>query len=144
SPQLSLDARRLYYLVRPGATTSSSLELRSMELSSGRSDRLITDRPITQFIVSSDEKEVAFSTLTPDGVSEIWLAAMDRSTPPRRIAQKADTVSFAGSDLVCRALDDKSNFVERIGRDGNGRRRMLDTPILGILDVSPDGKWASV
>jgi hypothetical protein len=143
SPQLSLDARRLYYLVRQGSTTSS-FELRSMELSSGRSDRLITDRSVTQFDVSDDEREVAFSTLTPEGVSEIWLAAIDRSTPPRRIARNADTVSFAGSDLVFRSLEDKSNFIERIGKDGNGRRRMVEAPIIGIGAVSPDGKWATV
>jgi eukaryotic-like serine/threonine-protein kinase len=126
SPQLSLDARRLYYLVRQSSTTY--FELRSMELSSGRSERLITDRSVTQFAVSDDEREVAFSTLTPEGVSEIWLAAIDRSTPPRRIAQNADALSFAGSDLVFRSLEDKSNFIERIGKDGNGRRRMLDAP----------------
>jgi Tol biopolymer transport system component len=144
SPQLSLDARRLYYLVRQSSTTSSDFELRSMELSSGRSDRLITDRPVTQFTVSEDEREVVFSALTPGGVSEIWLAAIDRSTPPRRIAQNADGVSFAGSDLVFRSLEDKRNFIERIGKDGNGRRRVFDTPILGLVDVSPDGKWATV
>jgi eukaryotic-like serine/threonine-protein kinase len=144
SPQLSLDGRRLYYLLRQSSTTSSSFELRSMELSSGRSDRLITDRSVTQFAVSDDEREVAFSAVTPWGVSEIWLAAVDRSAPPRRIAQNADAVSFAGSDLVFRSLEDKSNFIERIGKDGNGRRRVLETPILGLVDVSPDGKWATV
>jgi hypothetical protein len=115
-----------------------------MELSSGRSDRLITDRSVTQFAVSDDERDVAFSALTPEGVSEIWLAAIDRSTPPRRIARNADTVSFAGSDLVFRSLEAKSNFIERIGKDGNGRRRMLDAPIIGIVAVSPDGKWATM
>ena len=143
SPQFSLDARRLYYLVRQ-STTTSSFELRSMELSSGRSDRLITDRSVTQFDVSDDEREVTFSTLTPEGVSEVWLAAIDRSTPPRRIARNADSVSFAGSELVFRSLEEKSNFIERIGKDGNGRRRMLDTPIIDIVAVSPDGKWATV
>jgi len=97
-PQLSLDGRRLYYLVRQSATSSDSFELRSMELSSGRSNRLITDRSVTQFTVSLDEKEVAFSAKTAEGVSEIWLASTDRSTPPRRITQNADQVSFAGSD----------------------------------------------
>jgi len=143
SPQLSLDARRLYYLVRPSSTTSSSFELRSLELSSGRSERLITDRSVTQFTVSEDEKEVAFSTLSPDGVSEIWLAEIDRSTPPRRIAQKANAVFFAGSGLIFLSLEDKQNFIERIGKDGNGRRRVLDRPILGLQGVSPDGKWVT-
>ena len=142
-PQLSLDGRRLYYLVRQSATSSDSFELRSMELSSGRSDRLITDRSVTQFTVSLDEKEVAFSAKTAEGVSEIWLASTDRSTPPRRIAQNADLVSFAGSDLVFRSLESTRNFIERIGKDGSGRRRVMESPILELVSVSPDGKWAT-
>ena len=93
--------------------------------------------------MSDDEKEVAFSTLSPDGVSEIWLAEIDRSTPPRRIAQKANAVFFAGSGLIFLSLEDKQNFIERIGKDGNGRRRVLDRPILGLQGVSPDGKWVT-
>jgi hypothetical protein len=114
-----------------------------MELSSGRSDRLITDRSVTQFTVSLDEKEVAFSAKTAEGVSEIWLASTDRSTPPRRIAQNADSMWFAGSDLVFRSLEATSNFIERIGKDGSGRRRVIETPILELTGVSPDGKWAT-
>jgi serine/threonine protein kinase len=142
-PQLSLDGRRLYYLVRQSATSSDSFELRSMELSSGRSDRLITDRSVTQFTVSLDEKEVAFSVKTAEGVSEIWLASTDRSTPPRRIAQNADRVWFAGSDLVFRSLEDTRNFIGRVGKDGSGRRRVMESPTLQLLSVSPDGKWAT-
>jgi hypothetical protein len=144
SPQLSDDGRRVYYLVRQSSANSTSFELRSTELSSGRNERLITDRSVTQFAVSSDEQEVAFSTLTPQGVSEIWLARVDRSTPPRRIAQNGDQVSFAGSDLVFRSLEDKVNFLVRIGKDGGGRRKVIDTPVIGLIDVSPDGKWAVV
>jgi hypothetical protein len=114
-----------------------------MELSSSRSDRLITDRSVTQFTVSLDEKEVAFSAKTAEGVSEIWLASADRSTPPRRIAQNADLVWFAGSDLVFRSLEATSNFIERIGKDGSRRRRVIETPILELTAVSPDGKWAT-
>jgi serine/threonine protein kinase len=144
SPQLSDDGRRLYYLVRQSSANSTAFELRSTELSSGRTDRLITDRSVTQFAFSADEQEVAFSTLTQQGVSEIWLARVDRSTPPRRMAQNADQVSFAGSDLVFRSLEDKLNFLVRISKDGSGRRKVTDTPVLALIDVSPDGKWAVV
>ena len=124
SPLFSLDARRLYYLLAERRRLHT-FELRSMELSSGRTDRLITDRSVEQFDVSPDEREVAFSTLTPDGVSEIWLAD-DRSTPPRRIVQSADQVWF-GSDteLIFRSLDSPANTLQRIRTDGSERQRLL-------------------
>jgi hypothetical protein len=141
SPWLSIDGRRLYYLLRQ--STSDTYELRSMDLSSGRTERLITDRPVTQFDLSPDEREVAFTTMTPTGTPEIWLAPIDRGSPPRRISESADQVAFAGSDLVFRSLENTRNFVVRIGKDGRGRRRATDTAILGRLHVSPDGKWAT-
>jgi serine/threonine protein kinase len=140
-PQLSVDGQRLYYLLRQ--STSGAYELRSMDLSSGRADRLIIDQSLTQFAISSDEREVAFTTMTPEGVPEVWLASIDRSSPPHRIAQSADSVAFAGSDLVFRSLEDTRNFIVRIGKDGNGRRRVTETAILGLWSVSPDGKWAT-
>jgi serine/threonine protein kinase len=141
SPQLSIDGRRLYYLLRQ--STSDTHELRRMDLSSGRTERLITDRPVTQFNLSPDEREVGFTTMTPAGAPEIWLASIDRSTPPRRMSESADQVAFAGPDLVFRSLENTRNFVVRIGKDGRGRRRVTDTPILGRLHLSPDGKWAT-
>jgi len=51
-------------------------------------------------------------------------------------------VMFAGSDLVFRSLEDKVNFIVRIGKDGGGRRRVMDTPILDLNGVSPNGEWA--
>ena len=140
-PRLSVDGRRLYYLLRQ--STSDAFELRSMDLASGRIERLITDRSVTQFNVSRDEREVAFTSMTPTGTPEVWLASIDRSSAPRRISESADQVAFAGPDLVFRSLENTLNFIVRIGKDGSGRRRATDTPILGRLYVSPDGKWAT-
>ena len=142
--QLSSDGRRLYYLLRPNALDSFT-ELRSLELSSGKTDRLLPDQSVTQYVVSRDEREVAFTTTTPEGVSEIWLAALDRSTPPRLLVQGGDQVSFgAASDVIFRALENKVNFLMRVRKDGSGRQRVLETPILNKFGVSPDGAWTAV
>jgi hypothetical protein len=52
-----------------------------IDRSSGKTDRLLPDRTVTQFEISGDERQVAFTTRTPAGVSEIWLATLDRSAP---------------------------------------------------------------
>jgi Tol biopolymer transport system component len=144
SPRLSVDGKRLYYLVRPNAYDSVT-ELRVLDLSSGKTDRLLPDRSITQFAISPDERDAAFTTTTPAGLREIWVAPLDRSTPPVRIVENGDEVSFGpGSELIFRALDNTVNYLTSIHRDGTGRRQLLDTPILNKFGVSPDGKWATV
>ena len=144
APQLSQDGGRLYYLLRPNALDAFT-ELRSLELSSGKTDRLLPDQSVTQYVVSRDEREVAFTTMTAAGSREIWLAALDRSMPPRRVVQSADDVSFgAGDDLIFRSLEDKVNFLMRIGKDGSGLRRIIQTPILNKFGVSPNGAWTAV
>ena len=114
--------------------------------------RMIRARPRTRHVpiifvtaFSRDEREVAFTMTTPAGTREVWLAAPDRSVPPRRVVQSADEVSFgADDDLVFRSLEDKVNFLMRIGKDGSGLRRVIETPILNKFGVSPNGLWTAV
>jgi len=145
NPVLSIDGRRLYYLLRQSSMQSSVTELRSFELSTGKTDRLLPDRSVTQYSISPDEREVAFTTVTPEGMSEIWIAVLDRSGPPRRLVQGGDEVAFGGpSDLYYRSLEDKANFLMRIRKDASHRQRVIESPVLNLLDVSPDGEWAAV
>jgi serine/threonine protein kinase len=147
APQLSLDGRRVYYtlrFLRPNALESFT-ELRSQEMSSGKTDRPLPDLSVTQYVVSRDEREVAFTTTTPAGAREVWLAALDRSMPPRLVVQNADDVSFgAADDLIFRSLEEKENFLMRIGKDGSGPRRIMEAPIYNKYGVSPNGAWAAV
>ena len=100
---------------------------------------------MTQFDVSPDESMVAYTTVATGGESQVWLAALDRSTPPRRLVQNADEVRFAGTDaLIFRAIEGHANFLERIRRDGSGRERAFEPPVLSVTGVSPDGQWAVV
>jgi Tol biopolymer transport system component len=141
APTLSIDGRRLYYLLQQRSREDSFVEFRTMDLSTGRTDRPLPDRSVLQYDLSPDERDVAFTTRAPGGAPEIWLAPLDRSAPPRRVTENGDSVSFAGPELVFRELDGKANYLTRIGRDGSGRRRIIDTPIVEKGDSSPDGAW---
>jgi serine/threonine protein kinase/Tol biopolymer transport system component len=141
APTLSIDGRRLYYLLLQRSRDDSFVEFRSLDLSTGRTDRPLPDRSVMQYDLSPDERDVAFTTRGTSGTPEIWLAPLDRSAPPRRVTESGDSVSFAASELVFRELDGKANYLTRIGKDGRGRRRIIEAPIVDKGDSSPDGAW---
>ena len=47
-------------------------------------------------------------------------------------------------DLVFRELGKTANYLARIKTDGTGMQRVLDRPIIGMNDSSPDGAWTIV
>jgi hypothetical protein len=99
---------------------------------------------ISDYEISRDEKEVAFTTTDGNGTSQIWLAALDRRTPPRQIAQGGDRVSFGPEeDLVFRSVAE-NNALIRIKKDGTGRSHVTAGTVLDKFGLSPDGKWMIV
>ena len=151
APRLSRDGTRVFYLLvrdwvlsRFGWAASSS-ELRSVDLASGKTDSVLPGVSVTDYDISRDEKEVAFTTTDSGGASQIWLASLDRRTPPRQIARAGDQVSFAADGhLVFRSLEENTNRLVRIKKDGTGRERITTAPVLDKYGVSPDGEWVLI
>jgi eukaryotic-like serine/threonine-protein kinase len=142
-PGLSADGRRLYFLLRR-ASAAGVNELRVMDLETQKSDRVLPDFSVLDYAVSRDEQHVAFTTRAADRSLEIWVAALDRRTAPRRVAQGGDTVAFgADRDLVFRSVEGQSNVVTRIGLDGQSRVPFLETSATEIMGTSPDGRWVT-
>jgi hypothetical protein len=124
---------------------SSSSELRSVDLASGKTDSPLPGVSVTDYDISSDDKEVAFTTTDSSGKPRIGLASLDRRTPPRQIAPAGDQVSFAGDGhLIFRSLEEKTNLLIRIQKDGGGREQITTVPVLDKGGVSPDGEWVLV
>ena len=147
APRLSRMARASSTSLRaiggcPAGWTAASSELRSVDLASGKTDSVLPGISVSDYDVSRDETEVAFTTTEAGGPSQIWLASLDRRAPPRLIAQGGDQVSFgADGDLIFRSLDETTNRLARIKKDGTGREPVTTTPILDKGAVSPDGEW---
>jgi serine/threonine protein kinase/Tol biopolymer transport system component len=143
SPKLSPDGARLYYLLRR-ASAWGVVELRVMDIATQKSDRLLPDFSIVDFDVSSDEKEVAATKMADDGSMEIWVAALDRRTAPRKVVQGGDNVAFgANRDLVFRSIEGHLNPMNRIGLDGQNRVRLSDNIAVNSIRTSPDGRWTT-
>jgi hypothetical protein len=131
----------LYYLLRRVAA-AGAVELRVMDLATQKSDRVLPDFAVLDYAVSRDEQEVAVTSRAADGSLEIWVAALDRRTAPRRVVQGGDTVKFGPNrDLVFRAIEGHVNSVDRIGLDGQNRVRLWDRNVIDIFGTSRDGQW---
>jgi len=142
APKLSPDGKRLYYLLRKSSSSDVS-ELWRRDLASGKSDPLLTGQRIVDYDVSRDEARVAF-TVRMGGESQIFLAATDRSTPPRLVVRGGDLVRFGAGQLFFRQLGGKADYLARVQEDGSGLTRILETKIVEVGGVSPDGEWAIV
>jgi len=146
-PRLSRDGKRVFYLLQRGAVVPSSGpagELRSVDLASGKTDSVLPGLSVTDYDISLDGREVAFTTTASGGESQIWLAVLDRRSPPRLIVRSGDQVSFgANEELVFRLKEVKENFLYRISKDGTGPQRITTTPFLEKFGVSPDGEWVT-
>jgi Tol biopolymer transport system component len=142
APWLSPDGKRLYYLLRK-STSSDLSELWRSDLLSGKSDPVLTRQRIVDYDVSLDETRVAF-TVHPGDESQIFVAAADRSSPPRLVVRGGDEVSFGAGQLIFRQVGGKANYLARVQEDGSGLTRIRESKIVEIGRVSPDGEWASV
>jgi Tol biopolymer transport system component/predicted Ser/Thr protein kinase len=140
APWLSPDGRRLYYLLRK-STSSEVTELWRRDLLSGKSDPVLTGQHIVDYDVSRDEARVAFTVLM-GGESQIFLAAADRSSPPRLVVRGGDMVSLGARELTFRQLGDRANYLARVQEDGSGLNRILEARVAEAGNVSPDGEWA--
>ena len=137
NPRLGATNQRAYYLNRQ----KSASELWSMDLASGRTEHLVPGASVTDYAISRDESQVAYSTQNGEE-SQIWMAALDRRSPPRQVTRGGDEVSFGGhGELVFRGLETNQNSLYRVNQDGTGRERITSAVIVAKHAVSPDGEW---
>jgi serine/threonine protein kinase/Tol biopolymer transport system component len=149
-PRLSRDGTRVFYLVvrdwwlASKGWVAAGADLRSVDLATGKSDTLLWGQSVTGYAISRDEQDLAFTTTNGDGRSQIWLAPLDRRTPPRLIVDAGDQVSFGPpGELIFRSLE-KGNALARIKTDGTGFQRIPAVSFLAKGDVSPDGEWVII
>jgi eukaryotic-like serine/threonine-protein kinase len=149
----SSDGKKLFYLKRSGQ--NSPAELWSMELASGKSDRVVpgygvdstyTDN-FASYAVTADGSRVAFLKRDEKGISHLWLASTDHRTSPQQLpsVENEDSPMFLpNGNLVYRASDKGKNYIYTRQPDGSGRRKLLEEAILDLTSVSPDGRWIVV
>ncbi len=147
-PSFSGDGKTLYYLVRSRASRRFvSGELWSANLETGRARRLLPDYLTEHYNVSPDGKRVVFLSVDEAGHSQIWLAPLDASSPPRSLAsmQYADRALFDPNGGVLFAGGEGGvYYLYHVNEDGTGLRKLLPGAVSFLYSISPDGKDVAV
>jgi len=143
--RFSADGKRVYYLLRRESPESPS-ELWRADVDSGKSEVVVPGLSMREFDISRDEKEVVFSTQPAGQASQLWLAPLDRSIPPKMISGSGDASPHFGPDgeVLFRLTDGKDYFLAKMRVDGSGRAKILPAPILDLFGASPDGRFVVV
>jgi len=155
-PSLSADGKKLYYLQRAGGAQSiASGELWVADLESGQRQRLLPDFLMRHYTISPDGERVVFAVAGEGGRYPVWLAALNRRSPPRQVTANDARKAFFGPDgeVLFLGQEGDTNFLFRVKEDGSelpqvippahyqGRQVYLAS--FG-LNVSPGGKWVVV
>ncbi len=144
-PVFSHDGRRLYYLLRRNSPESPA-ELWRTDLTSGKSEVMVPGVSMSEYDVSPDDKDVVFSSQPVSQSSEIWIAALDRSSPPHRISASGDTTPYFGphGEVLFRLTDGSSFYLGAMQRDGTVRRKAFPDRIVEINGISGDRRYIEV
>ena len=140
----SPDGTKLFYLRRKNEPHGFNTgELWVADLKSGKSEPMFPGIVMTVFDVSSDGKRVAFASLNGEGSSRVWMAALDRSAPPRELsATESDTPLFIHDDiLLFRQKEAGTDFVYSLRPDDGSPRKLTTEPFPDFFQASPDGTW---
>ena len=149
-PKFTPDGKRLLYLVRKSASSESG-ELWISELDSRSTEPLLpgfaTDHSQRRsFDVSRDGLQLVMQSRDHQGKSRLWLAPLDRRSPPRQIPKvEGDAPMFTpDGEILFRGREGDYGFAFRVREDGTGLRKAFDYAVTGLTGLSPDGAWLIV
>jgi hypothetical protein len=131
-------------MLRSGVSTKTwvSGELRVTDLESGEHQRLLSDFRMKDYSLSPDGKRVVFTAIDDTGRLPVWIAPLDGSSPPRRLADVESERAIFGPDGAVFFVQD--GFLNRIRTDGGGRQKLIRDRMGVLYGLSADGKWAAV
>jgi Tol biopolymer transport system component len=144
SVRFSPDGKSLFSLMRDSPVSAS--ELWCTDLVTGTSQAVLPGVSIMEYDVSSDGRDVVYSTQPSGKPPQLWLAALDRSSPARLITERGGAWPVFGPDneVLFQSSDGKANYLLRMRNDGSGRSRVVPYPIGNVQSISPDRQWIAV
>ena len=150
-PRFTPDGSKLLYRVAKG----NSSELWGADLDSSHTEALFPGFPIplnsagsfhAGYDISADGRQVVFSSRDPSGKLRLWLAPLDRRSPPRQIPDVEGREPLFGPDneVFFRKLEGDSGFLNSVRQDGTGLRKASELPVVGLFTAHPSHKWLLV
>jgi hypothetical protein len=150
-PKFTSDGKRLLYLT--GKSASGPKELWMAELDTGRNEPVLPgflmneiQSPRVPYDISPDGQRVVVEVADAEGRNRLWLAPLDRSSPPRQIPNvEGDGPLFlSDTEVVFRGREEDSGFAYRVRTDGTELRRASNHPVIVTTGLSRDGRWLVV
>jgi hypothetical protein len=152
NPIFSPDGKKLVYFAASG-TSAHRGELWIADLATGLNERLLPGFLVgtggsatarSPFDLSPDGQSVVFEA--SDGKHRLWLAPLDRRSPPRQIPNvEGDAPLFAPDGAVFfRAREGDYGFAYRVQADGTSPQKVHEHPVIETTGVTPDGRWLAV
>jgi eukaryotic-like serine/threonine-protein kinase len=152
----SLDGKTLYYLqIARGSndvgdamlTAFTSGELWAVDVESGQTSAVFPGLNITRFSLARDGRRIAFTTTDSDG-PHLWIAALDRQSPPRKLPVTSPEVPRVAGEYIYYGVREPASqgapsAVHRIRLDGTGDERIW-TKNFSRLAISPSGRHLAV
>ncbi|HWU37974.1 MAG TPA: hypothetical protein VN203_10045, partial [Candidatus Acidoferrum sp.] len=148
-PKFTPDGERLCYRILKGASpTFDPSELHVVDLDSGRNEALlpgfrVVGYPGLSYDISPDGREVIVSARDREGKYRLWVAPLDRRSPPRQVpnVEGRRPLFGPGGEIIFRRLEGTSFFVYRIREDGSGLQKVIEQPDVLPGGISRDGQW---
>jgi hypothetical protein len=98
---------------------------------------------MVEFDISDDGNEVVYSAQPSGKPAQLWVAFLDRSSPPQLVSASGDDSPHFGHDgrIVYRTFDGTKHYLEQMDRKGSGRSKVVPYPVGNIFYMSPDRRW---
>jgi Tol biopolymer transport system component len=136
--------KHIFYLVRAkDSPVMNAGELWITGLESGESQPVLPRVAISEFDISQDGRTVAFAAQQENGAWHTWLAALDRSSPPRLVTNsEASRPCFGPRGALYFIVHEGSlQFLYALSTDGGDQRKVYPTAVQDFSGVSPNGEW---
>jgi Tol biopolymer transport system component len=147
-PKFVPNGKQVLYTVLPNASSGYG-ELWIADVELGRSEPLLPGFPVvtrlsqSAFDISTVGRQVLVASPDRDGKDRLWLAPIDRRSPPRQIPNVEGGRPLFGpdGDVFFRAREGSYGFLYRVRQDGTALRKVSDHPVIEPQSISTDGRW---
>src|SRR5262245_8161223 len=143
-PTMLPSGDRMFYLIRTGSRGYVSGELWSLNLKTGEKERVLPGRVMTNYSISADGRRVVFISAGSESGDGVWTADLDRGSSPRQLTREGELRAHFGApgEIVYLKQLNEIRRLYRMQEDGAGAEQITTEPIVNLVTVSPDGRFA--
>jgi serine/threonine protein kinase len=145
-PAFSPDEKSVYYLVRgPSKRSYISAELWRVGVDSAQAERVLPGVRMSSFDLSPDGTQLVYTTPEEDPQPGIWIAPLDRRTPPRQLTHDREfRARFGPNGQIIYLSSTQPLHLMRMNQDGSDQRQISPDSIIYLIDVDTVHGWAVV